>query len=85
VTWNDLTAKYLNSNFSKFLGRFSELKCGVTMIILFYSADDISMCTVFYSGTPVSATNKTDHHGITEILLNTITPNHTNTVQSVDH
>jgi hypothetical protein len=29
VTWNDLTAKYLNSNFSKFLGRFSELKCGV--------------------------------------------------------
>jgi hypothetical protein len=32
----------------------------------------------FYPGTPVSSTNKTDHHDITEILLkvalNTITP-----------
>jgi hypothetical protein len=36
VTWNNLTANYLNWNFSKFLGRFSELKCGVTMW-LFYS------------------------------------------------
>jgi hypothetical protein len=33
----------------------------------------------FYPGTPVSSTNKTDHHYITDILLkvalNTINPN----------
>jgi hypothetical protein len=28
----------------------------------------------FFPGTPVSSTNKTDRHYITEILLNTITP-----------
>jgi hypothetical protein len=35
------------------------------------------VCQWFSPGTPVSSTNKTDHHGITEILLkvalNTIT------------
>jgi hypothetical protein len=34
----------------------------------------------FFLGSPVSSTNKTDHHDITELLLkvalNTITPNY---------
>jgi len=44
---------------------------------------------IFFSGTPVSSTNKTDHHNITEILLkvalNTINqPNQMATVTSDD-
>ena len=38
----------------------------------------------FSQGTPISSTNKTDRHNITEILLkvalNTITPLHPNTI-----
>jgi len=41
----------------------------------------------FFPGTPVSTTNKTDRHDITEILLkvalNTIKPNQTNQIYSI--
>ena len=46
MTWNDLTAKYLNSNFSKFLGRFSELKCGVTMWLLYSILQMTFLCVL---------------------------------------
>ena len=44
------------------------------------------VCQWFSPGTPVSSTNKTDHHDITEILLkvalNTIKPTNLNTSQN---
>ena len=44
---------------------------------------------VFFPGTPVSFTNKTDHHNITEILLkvayNTIKPNQANQFYQFKH
>ena len=39
----------------------------------------------FSLGTPVSSTNKTDRHDITEILLNTITPSLTHPLFSDKH
>jgi hypothetical protein len=39
-------------------------------VIKFVSGLDRSV--VFHQGTPVSTTNKTDHHDITEILLKVV-------------
>jgi hypothetical protein len=52
-------------------------------------AKDLQQVGSFFPGTPVSSTNKTDHHNITEILLkvalNTINqPNQMATVTSDD-
>jgi hypothetical protein len=53
------------------------------VIYLFWSINLSVICDRwFFLGTPVSSTNKTDHHDITEILLKvalntiTLTPSH---------